>query len=150
MASSSAASLRIDNLRETIAGLRRVNVELPKEIRDRAKAAGGRIVPDAQGYYRGHYRQRTGKHASRMRVLATLRGDVKIVAGGKKFPEMGGQEFGSDLWPQFKPKAQNLEGGTGRFLWRAAVEGMDEFTADVQDALIEILRKGGFTKAGFV
>ena len=147
---ASLATMRVENLRETIKGLKAINDQLPKEIKVRAKEAGDRMIPEAQAFYRGHYEQHTGKHAARMRTLATLRGDVKIVAGGKKFPEMGGQEFGSDKWPQFSPKAPASEGSSGRFLWRAAVEGLEEFTESISETLVDVMRKAGFKNAGIV
>ncbi len=145
------AQMRIENLREVIKDLRAVDAALPKEIKERAKAAADQMIPDAQGFYRGHYTQRTGKHASRIRAFASARGDASLKGGGAKYPEFAGQEFGSSgTYPQFVPAAADLEGGTGRFLWRAAIEGMEEFVEEIQDGLTEVLHKAGFKKGGFI
>ena len=84
----------VENLRETVAGMKKVDANLPKEMRKAIKALGERTaLPLARKLY-GEVYATDRKHSSKMKVTATARGDAALKWGGVRIPEAGGQEHG--------------------------------------------------------
>ena len=144
----------VENLRETAKNLKRIDSDLPKRMKNRIKAlAESTALPLARKLYGDHYAT-DRKHSKKMKVKATARGDASLSWGGVRIPEAGGQEHGSDgRWPQFSEEPRvpdEYEGGHGRFLWKAGVDTLPEFSEGVQEVLTDLLREAGFKKGGVV
>ena len=140
-----AVRIEVEGLGELTRALRRVDRELPRELRRETKRAADRVAVRAQQGYRRAYRQRTGKHARRIRATASQR-SAAVLYGGARYPEAPGQEFGSNRYPQFAPWTGQGPGGRGsrgRFLFPAAQAEAPRFGKQVERSLRALLKRAG-------
>lgn len=87
-----SGAVSVDGLKEFRAGLKRLDAELPKELRQEFLAIGRRVADDA----RGHVPRRTGRAAAS--IKAGVSGNNAYVQGGKKrVPYYGWLDFGGQV-----------------------------------------------------
>lgn len=85
-------AIQVDGLKEFRAGLKRIDSELPKELRQEFLAIGRRVADDA----RSDVPRRSGRAAAS--IKAGVSGNNAYVQGGKKtVPYYGWLDFGGQL-----------------------------------------------------
>ena len=126
--------VRVEGVRELSSALRKIDKDLPKQIRDAAKAAAGVIASEAARRYTRRYRIRSGRTVRTIKARATQR-SARITFGSKRIVWDKGQEFGSDKFPPFAPwtgKGPGGVGSKGRFLFPAARDHRAAFADDIE------------------
>lgn len=142
--------IQVEGLKELRRDLKKIDKALPKRLTRANKAFANQLVPSVRAeYQRQHtgHGKRPGRGAKSIRATAT-QSRARILIGRESVPYMGGQEFGSDHYPQFRPwsgKGPGGKGSKGKFLYptvRAELPGLVDTYQDILDAEM----RGAFPK----
>ena len=120
--------------------LRAIPGRSPRELTKVHRDVARQVVPLVVRAYARHFTSRTGRHVRMIRALASQK-RASIAAGGARFPEFHGMEWGSKSgrFPQFGPRAKG-----GRFLFPTVREEVPERVIDGYEVALDGLLKRAF------
>lgn len=125
-----------------LAELNRALKELGPEVRNELKAAnvevGEMVATDAKGIAQG-LGGVAAKVAPSIRATKTQNG-AGVAFGGAAYPFVGGAEFGSYRYKQFKPWRGNGS-DAGYFVYPAIRQDSDEIAETYMERLDDLMRK---------
>lgn len=123
--------VQVVGLAEFRRDLKAVNSKAPKAFQQTNKKVASGVADKARGKYSGRYQSRTGRGARTIRALAsTSRAQVAIGSGS--VPYVVGQNFGSNFYRQFRPKAS-----PDHFLYATIEQEMSGIRDDYLDVLMD-------------
>lgn len=121
--------IKIEGVRQLTAAISRVEPELGKELGQRNKALGARIIAAAQPYP-----LRVGSGAGALPRPSANKNILRLLAGGSWRTHVPGQLWGSRWAPRENERP---------YLWQAGVNKMPEIEAEYLRALLEVARRAG-------
>ncbi len=123
--------VRIDGVRELTRAIARINPELAKELGQRNKAIGARIISRAEPKP-----VQSGAGRGAVPRASASRNVLRIMAGGAHRTHVPVQDWG----------IQQVFGDEPRpFIWRAAEQEIVRAMQDYLDALFDVARRAGLT-----
>lgn len=128
--------IKIDGLAEFSRNLRKLDSELPKALRIAMNAAAD-IVVDAA---RAKVPRRTGRAARSIRPQST-RTAVRVTAGGRRVPYYPWLDFGGRVGRGRAIRRPFYS--DGRYIYPAYHANREEFTAVLEQALLDVARQSG-------
>ncbi len=123
--------VRIDGVRELTRAVARINPELAKELGQRNKAIGARIISRAEPKPLP-----VGAGAGAVPRASASRNVLRIMAGGSWRTHVPVQQWGSRVVPRDNARP---------FVWRAAEQEIVRAMQDYLDALFDVARRAGLT-----
>jgi hypothetical protein len=142
-------SVKVTGLRELATAFRRVDTELPRELKSRFLPIAQRVA----GVVQQRMPIRSGRAAGSVGARATVRG-ASVVAGGRAAPYYQFLDFGGTTGRGHHPggggsvKRPFVKGG--RYIYPAIAESRDDTAKAVDDAIEGAARAAGFvTREGF-
>lgn len=142
-------SVKVSGLRELATALRRVDAELPKELKARFLVIAQRVVGDVQQ----RMPHRSGRAQGSVKARASVRG-ASIAAGGRAAPYYQWLDFGGSVGRGHHPGGggaikRSMPKG-GRYIYPAIAGARDDLGAAVERAVQEAAESAGFaTREGF-
>lgn len=147
--------VKITGLRELQGAFKRVNADLPKELRLAFRAIADKVVSVARGKVTADVGP--GPAASSIRPRATQRG-AGIAFGGPSAPHMPWLDFGGSVGRGHKPGMawsgavkrdwRGVPSGSGRYVYPAISEQREETAAAVDLAIKRVSESAGFDTTG--
>ena len=139
--------IEVHGLAQLRRDLRRMGVQYRKALDKELRAAARPIVVAAKRSYREEHPPHRGRGSRRSKGsqrgirASSGGGNVRVTLDGTRYPWLQGQEWGSGSYPQFPAATQNRPPlKRGYFFWPAVVEGREDVSDRVRDAVDRINR----------
>lgn len=141
--------VEVRGIRELATAFRRVDAELPKQLKSAFLGVAQRVVRRAQAKMEFG----AGKAASSVKARASARG-ASIAFGGQAAPYEPWLDFGGSVGRGHKPGVawsgsvkrdwRGLPSGMGRYVYPAIKESREDIAAAVDAAVFLVARSAGF------
>jgi hypothetical protein len=131
--------IRIDGLREFARNLRQLDKDLPKGIRLAGNEAAKLIIGDAK--HRIPVGPATGGHATSSLKAKSTRTEVRVSAGGNRYPYYPWLDFGGKVGRNRSVSRPFLK--TGRYIWHAFKDNKNEVEQAYLDGLMQVAKSAG-------
>lgn len=128
--------IEIQGLRELARGLKTMDAEFPKMLRQAANDAAQIVVDEA----RPLVPRKTGAAAASIKVAST-RTAARVQAGSKKAPYFAFLEFGGRVGKNKASKRPFIR--EGRYLWPAIIRRREEIEAELAKGLERVVEAAG-------
>jgi hypothetical protein len=129
--------IEISGLKEYIASIKRMDRDLPKQVRLIFNQAGELVVD----YARMHIARRTGAAASSIKVRSGQR-QARIAVGGRAAPYAPWLDFGGEGRRPGRPSARPYM-RTGRYVYKGLDVHRDDITKIMSEGMTELGRSAG-------
>lgn len=129
-------AIKIDGLNEFVRNLRKLDAELPKQLRVGFNVAAQLVVD----YARPRVPHRSGRAAGSIRARST-RTTVRVSEGGNRAPYMPWLDFGGKVGRRKSVHRPFIK--EGRFLYAGLVNERERIHGAVVDALLTAARNAG-------
>lgn len=124
--------IKVEGLGKFRSDLAAMGKEYRRGLDRELKAAAQPIVTKAKARYRREHPGRRGGKGSQRGIRASAGGGkVRAILGGRRYPYLLGQEFGSNKYPQFPA----WTGKKGRFFWPEIREGTSDLVKDIEKVI---------------
>jgi hypothetical protein len=134
-----ARSVQITGLKELQAALRRMDADLPKQIRVALNSAG-QVVLD---YAQPKVPTRTGAARGSMKLRSSQR-EARLAAGGRRAPYYPWLDFGGQVGPPGPRRPFRRE---GRYIYVAVRQEQAKIQEALQKALSDLIRSAGLEES---
>lgn len=127
-----AEKITVTGIREFQAALRKMDADLPKQIRLILNDAVNLVV----AYARPRFPSRTGRAAGSLKARSSQR-EARLALGGSRAPYAPGLDFGGGR-PQFPPYQRG-----GRYVYKGLEVNREKITARMSQGLTDLARGAG-------
>jgi hypothetical protein len=132
------AKIQVQGLREFQASLRKMDADLPKQLRVALNEASGIVVDYAQG----HIERKSGAAAASLKAQSSQR-EARVALGGRRAPYAPWLDFGGQGRVKGRPPARPFL-KDGRYVYRGLDVKRDEVTEIMSEALTQLAKDAGF------
>jgi hypothetical protein len=130
-------AIQVRGLTEFVRSLRKINTDLPRELRVALNVGANLVVDWAQP----RVAHKSGKAARSVRASST-RTAARVTGGGARVPYYPWLDFGGRVGRKRSVHRAFLPGG--RYIYPGYVARQDEVTDEVTRALVEVAQRAGF------
>lgn len=129
-------TIRMEGIRELQGALRKMDADLPKELRLGFNDVAGIVVD----YARPRFPTRTGRAAGSVRAQSSQRG-AGVAEGGRRAPYAPWLDFGGAVGPNRSVKRRFER--SGRYVWAGVRERREEIQDRLEKVLTDVARGAG-------
>lgn len=129
-------TIRMEGVRELQGALRKMDADLPKELRLGFNDVAGIVVD----YARPRFPARTGRAAGSVRAQSSQRG-AAVAEGGRRARYAPWLDFGGAVGPGRSVKRQFIR--SGRYVWAGVRERREEIQDRLEKVISDVARGAG-------
>jgi hypothetical protein len=133
----STAKIDVKGLREFQASLRRMDSDLPKQLRVVLNTASGLVID----YADGHMPSLSGRSRASLKARSSQR-EARVALGGRKAPQAAWLDFGGEGKRKGRPAHRPFI-KSGRYVYKGLEVKRDEITTVMASGLTELARAAG-------
>jgi hypothetical protein len=132
-----ATKIEITGLREFQASLRKMDADLPKQLRLALNEASGLVID----YASAHFDRKTGRAAASLSARSSQR-EARVALGGARAPYAPWIDFGGEGRVKGRPPKRAFI-KDGRYVYQGLKVNRDQITEVMSQALTRLAREAG-------